>query len=156
MPLDRLSTYLNDHYAASVAAVELSRRSAGANRGTALGKALERLTAEIEEDRASLRTIMDGLGVGTDPTKSTGAWLAEKLGRLKLNGSLISYSPLSRLEELEVLALGVEGKLRLWRTLERQTDRELEETDLRALITRARSQLERLEQYRLDAVDEAF
>jgi hypothetical protein len=156
MPLDRLSTYLNDHYAASVGAVELARRSAGANRGTALGKALGRLAVEIEEDRSSLRAIMDELSVGIDPTKVAGAWLAEKFGRLKLNGSLISYSPLSRLEELEILALGVEGKLRLWRTLARRTDGGPKGANLRALLARARSQLERLEQYRMDAVDEAF
>jgi hypothetical protein len=95
-------------------------------------------------------------GVGIDPTKAAGAWLAEKFGRLKLNGSLISYSPLSRLEELEILALGVEGKLRLWRTLERRTDSGPKGANLPALLARARSQLERLEQYRMDAVDEAF
>jgi hypothetical protein len=156
MPLGRLSTYLNDHYAASMGAVAPERRSAGANRGTALGKALARLAGEIEQDRSSLRAIMDELGVRIDPTKVAGAWLAEKLGRLKLNGSLISYSPLSRLEELEILALGVEGKLRLLRTLERRADGGSQATDLRALLARARSQLERLEQYRLDAVDEAF
>ena len=38
------------------------------------------------------------------------AWSAEKFGRLKLNGQLSGYSPLSRLEELEILALVAEGK----------------------------------------------
>ena len=39
-------------------------------------------------------------------------WVAEKAGRLKLNGSLLTYSPLSRLVELEGLSLGVEGNFR--------------------------------------------
>lgn len=155
MPPDGLSTYLNDHYAASVGAVELARRSTEANHGTALGRALARLTTEIEEDRSVLAAIMDDLGIRTDPAKATGGWLAEKLGRLKLNGSLVSYSPVSRLEELEMLALGVEGKLRLWVTLER-AECVPTGTDVRTLISQARSQLERLERYRLDAVEEAF
>ena len=39
-----------------------------------------------------------------------GAWTAEELERLKLNGQLAGYSPLSRLVELEGLAVGIEGK----------------------------------------------
>lgn len=155
MSLELLSTYLNDHYAASVGAVELVHRSTEANRGTALGRALSRLATEIEEDRSTLATIMDELGIRPDRVGVNGGLLAEKLGRLKLNGSLVSYSPLSRLEELEVLALGVDGKLRLWLTLER-AECVPDGIDLRALINQARSQLERLERYRLDAVEEAF
>ena len=120
-----------------------------------MGRSLDRLAEEIEADRSALLKIMDDLGISRDPAKVAGGWLAEKLGRLKLNGSLVSYSPLSRLEELEVLALGVEGKLRLWVTLERARCVP-NGTDLRALINQARSQLERLERYRLDAVEEAF
>ena len=58
--------------------------------------------------------------------------------------------------ELEILALGVEGKLRLWLALERRADEGPKGADLRALVTRARSQLERLEQYRMDALQDAF
>lgn len=155
MSLDRLSTYLKDHYAASVGAEELVRRSARSNQGTALGRSLDRLAEEIEADRSALLGIMNHLGIDRDPAKVAGGWLAEKLGRLKLNGSLVYYSPLSRLEELEVLALGVEGKLRLWLTLERASYGQ-DVADLRILVNRARSQLERLERYRLDAVEEAF
>ena len=46
--------------------------------------------------------------------KSAGAWTAEKFGRLKPNGQLTGYSPLSRLVELEGLKLGITGKLGLW------------------------------------------
>jgi hypothetical protein len=155
MPLDRLTTYLNDHHAAAVGALELARRSAGSNRGTALGKFLGQLAQEIAEDRRTLRAIMAELGVRVDPVKPAGAWVAEKLGRLKLNGSLVAYSPLSRLEELELLALGVEGKLRLWRALERR-GLPGAEVDLAQLIDRARSQLRRLERHRLAAVGEAL
>jgi hypothetical protein len=155
VPSRRLSTYLNDHYAAAVAAGELVHRSTQSNRGTGLGRALDRLATEIDQDRAALRTIMCELGIRPDLAKVTGAWLAEKAGRLKLNGSLLSYSPLSRLEELELLALGVEGKLRLWLALQR-AEVVRGGHDLESLVKRARSQLRRLERYRLEAVEEAL
>ena len=87
-----------------------------------------------------------------------GAWAGEKLGRLKLNGSLLSYSPLSRLEEIEGLSLGVEGKLGLWQALKvtHGDDGRLRGVDLDALITRARSQRRRLERQRRRAAEEAL
>jgi hypothetical protein len=75
----------------------MARRSAANNRGSDLGGFLADLAREIEEDRDSLLALMDGLGVGTDRIKVLGGWAAEKLGRLKSNGRLFSYSPLSRL-----------------------------------------------------------
>jgi hypothetical protein len=81
------------------------------------------------------------------------AWAAEKAGRLKLNGSLLSRSPLSNLEELEMLRLGVEGKAAGWRTL-----RELADADSRLnrdllgdLMARAREQASLLEELRVRA-----
>jgi hypothetical protein len=50
-------------------------------------------------------------------TRQLAAWTGEKAGRLKLNGHLFTYSPLSRLEELELLALSVPRKRTLWQTL---------------------------------------
>ena len=61
---------------------------------------------------------MDRLGVRKDPLKPAAAWMAEKLGRLKLNGQLSGYSPLSRVVELEGLHIGITGKLELWKALE--------------------------------------
>jgi hypothetical protein len=76
---------------------------------------LERLATEIGEDRHALQDLMKQLGVRGDPGKLVASVAGEKLGRFKLNGELTRYSPLSRLEELELLSLGVEGKLALWR-----------------------------------------
>lgn len=154
--MSRLSIYLGDHYAASVGAVELARRAAGSNRGTSYGEVLSALADEIEEDRQALMLIMQRLGVRPDRTKAALAWSAEKLGRLKLNGQLAGYSPLSRLEELEILSLGIEGKLGLWRALERGADHGIPEAELQTLIKRARSQRRRLERKRLEAAAEAL
>ena len=154
--LSKLAIYLNDHHAASVAAVQLARRAAQSNRGTHYGDQLAVLAAEIEEDRQALRLIMQRLGIRVDPAKAAVAWSAEKIGRLKLNGRLTGYSTLSRLEELEVLSLGVEGKLAMWQTLRHAAERGIPEAELEPLIKRARSQRRRLERQRLDAAGEAF
>jgi hypothetical protein len=152
----KLAIYLGDHYAASIGASQLARRAAGSNRGTRYGEVLAALADEIEEDRHALRSIMQRLGIRPDRTKAAVAWGAEKLGRLKLNGQVTGYSPLSRLEELEILALGVEGKLAMWQALERAANPGIPETELQDLIKRARSQRRRLERPRLDAAAEAL
>jgi hypothetical protein len=136
--------------------VQLARRAAGSNRGTRYEAELSSLADEIEEDRQSLALIMNRLGIQPDRPKAMLAWGAEKLGRLKLNGQLTGYSPLSRLEELEILELGVNGKLLLWQALSEAAPSGVPESDLEPLIERARSQRERLEALRLDAAGEAL
>ena len=86
-------------------------------------------------------------GIEPSLTKSGLAWVAEKAGRLKGNGHIVTSSPLSRLLELEGLAVGIEAKLGLWLALqETETDDELP-----TLVARAREQRERLEPVRLAA-----
>jgi hypothetical protein len=118
-----LRIYLNDHLAGSISGIELAKRSLSNNRDTPLGQFLLKLLKEIEADRASLERIMSRLGVSKDPVKQAVGWLAEKAGRLKLNGQLLGYSDLSRVVELEGLSLGVEGKLAMWRTCWRSPHR---------------------------------
>jgi hypothetical protein len=154
--MNKLAIYLTDHHAASVGAVQLARRAAGSNRGTRYGDVLAALADEIEEDRQSLELIMQRLGIRPDRAKTAAAWSAEKLGRLKLNGQLTGYSPLSRLEELEILELGVQGKLLLWQALERAVEHGIPTAELDTLINRARSQRRRLERQRREAAAEAL
>jgi hypothetical protein len=153
-----LGIYLNDHLAGSTVGVELARRLLGSNTGTEFEPFLERLVKEIEEDRESLVELMRSYGVGEDRIKVAFAWVAEKTGRLKLNGSIISYSPLSRLVELEGLSLGVEGKLSLWRAVQSAvgTDPRSKAVDLPKLIERASKQRDELEVHRLRAAELAF
>jgi hypothetical protein len=154
----RLSIYLNDHLAGATGAVNIARRSAASNRDPPSGAALEELAREIDEDRSTLITVMDRLSVGRDQLKLALAWGAERAGRLKLNGSLVGYSPLSRLEELEALLAGVNGKLALWETLQRTHghDTRLRDVDLDALLERARSQRRRLHGQHEKAAGQAF
>ncbi|MGH2883806.1 MAG: hypothetical protein ACRDPA_14110 [Solirubrobacteraceae bacterium] len=94
------------------------------------------------------------LNVRIDRIKVFGGWGVEKLGRLKFNGQVLGYSPLSRIVELEALSLGVHGKRALWRTLCELDLIELSSAPvpLADLIIRAEQQLAALESHRLDAV----
>jgi hypothetical protein len=153
-----LAIYLNDHLAGAVGGLQLARRAAGANRSNEYGAFLSALAQEIEADLHALEDLMEQLDIGRDHFKLLAAWMAEKAGRLKLNGRLLGYSPLSRMVELELLALGVEGKLSLWRALQKlaDDDRRLRAVDLARLAERARSQKRKLERRRLRAAREAF
>jgi hypothetical protein len=151
-----LATYLRDHHAGATAGVELARRAAGSNEGNAYGKELSRIADEIAEDRVTLEEVMAELGVRADPIKDRAAWAAEKLGRLKPNGQMIGYSPLSRVIELEGLVLGVTGKLALWESLQVAAGTRIEGVDLDRLAERAADQRRRLEALRRKSVSEAL
>ncbi|HWF31593.1 MAG TPA: hypothetical protein VG188_03440 [Solirubrobacteraceae bacterium] len=153
-----LATYLNDHLAGATAGRELARRSAASNRGSALGQFLAELAQEVDEDRDALLALMGELQIGADRVKVLGGWAIEKLGRLKPNGRLLSYSPLSRLLELEGLILGVRGKLALWHALQtiEADEPALASADLGSLARRAERQLEELDRHRRAVVPEAL
>lgn len=153
-----LAIYLNDHLAGATAGLELARRTAAAHRQTADGPALQQLADEIAEDRESLLAVMRVLGVGVQQYKVGAGWLAEKMGRLKLNGSWVSRSPLSSVVELEGLFVGVNGKACLWRTLRALAEEEprLDRDELDGLVSRAEDQKSRLEHLRLRTSVEVF
>jgi hypothetical protein len=112
----------------------------------------------IAEDRQALLDIMSTLEVEVQQYKLAAAWVAERVGRLKLNGHLLSRSPLSSLVELEGLKLGVEGKVSLWASLRALADTEarLDKTRLDELIARGEDQSRTLEKLRLAAAVQAL
>ncbi|HEX3814483.1 MAG TPA: hypothetical protein VHX59_16730 [Mycobacteriales bacterium] len=153
-----LGIYLNDHFAGASGGVDLARRLAGSHRDSAAGRELERIAAETAEDRDSLRQIMADLEVKPQRYKAMAASVAEKLGRLKLNGRLLRHSPLSSVIELEAMRLGVEGKAAGWRTLRMvaEDDPRLDAEQLDWLIARAREQADTLEELRVRALADAL
>lgn len=156
MTKNLLAIYLNDHLAGATAGTELARRARSSNKGTPLGEFLERLATDIVEDRETLIEVMKRLGIRRDPFKVAAGWSGEKVGRLKLNGQIKGYSPLSRVIELEGLHLGITGKLELWRNLERTSGSRLHGIDLEALVKRAEAQRRALAGHRKTAVEQAF
>lgn len=152
-----LAIYLNDHFAGATGGVELARRLRSSNRHDAeFGDQLAQICAEIEADRATLARLMEHLEIGCDRVKPLVARLAERLGRLKLNGRLTGYSPLSRVLELEILSGLIGGKMQLWNALEQRFGESLDGFDFHALADRADSQGQRVEELHLKASRRAF
>jgi len=155
-PRELLAIYLNDHLAGAAVGVELARRLRKSNEGDPeFGPPLAAICAEIETDRATLVRLMERLRIRRGRLKPALGRLGERLGRLKLNGRLRGYSPLSRLVELEGLSAGIAGKLQLWKALERSLD-SLEGFDFEQLAERAADQRQRVEGLRLAAAAGAF
>lgn len=148
-----LGIYLNDQLAAGVLWREIARRSQRNNDGSDLGDALARVAAAIGEDVATFEQIMQRLGVRKNPVKTALAVAAERGGRLKPNGRLRSYSPLSRFTELDFLKYGIEGKKVLWQNLRdcARLGERLPDVDFDELIERAQRQLDEIEPFRLAA-----
>jgi hypothetical protein len=142
--------YLNDHLAAATAGVELARRVAGSG-----DPRLVEIAGEIAEDREELIRVMRRLALPIRRYKQVGAWLGERVGRLKLNGHLLTPSPLSRLVELEMLRLSVDGTTAMWTALRVGSGdvAGLDPARLDELIVRARRQSADLESRRIGAVD---
>jgi len=153
---DLLGIYLNDHLAGATAGTGLARRMASSGRHRPRGASIERLADEVAQDRAALIEMMDVLGVPVRGYKAGLAWLGEKAARLKLNGRILARSPLSILEEIEMLRLGVEGKAAGWRTLRvlADADTRLDRGRLDQLMARARAQADLLEDLRVRAADD--
>jgi hypothetical protein len=153
-----LRIYMQDHLAAATGGVQLARRARGANEGTTYGDALARIADEIEADRRSLEAMMEDLGFGADRAKNLALWAAEKAGRLKTNGQLRGYSPLSRLIELEGLVAGINGKLSLWRALIEvaPSQPKLDTDRLQRLLERGEEQLATVEELRTRAARDAL
>jgi hypothetical protein len=151
-----LGTYLNDHLAGSVMAVEMIEHTIEEDRGTQLRPFLSALMNEIKADQEVLRGLLEKLEVKENPIKKAGAWMAEKARRLKMGDT--REGGLARLEVLETLSLGIQGKLKLWLALERVAPRhpELAGIEYQKLQTTAREQHDRIEAHRVEAALEAF
>jgi hypothetical protein len=147
-----LSVYLNDHLAGSAAGVQLAKRCREAHGDSDLGRYLEGLVGQIEEDRRVLERVMTRVGAQSNLVKQAGALGAEVLARLKhLTPVLGAGSTVARLEEIELLSLGIEGKRLLWGLLNELSgsDDRLREFDFTALGEGARTQRDGLEPFRI-------
>ena len=112
-----LGIYCNDHLAAATGGIELVTRMLGHHRGNRYEPRLEELLDELREERAALRSSMATLGFPVQQYKQVASWVGEKLSRAKLNGHLLSRSPLSDLVEFEFIATAVLAKRAGFETL---------------------------------------
>lgn len=151
-----LATYLHDHLSGANFAIELLRKLSQDSDESMVQAVASELLPEIEDDRLVLRQVVDKIGETSHSFKEAVGWLGEKASRYKL-GHEASHG-LATFESLEVLTLGVLGKLGLWNALKRAAvfDPRLAGFDFDVLCARAQSQHARLEERRLAAVAPAF
>src|SRR5580704_6630962 len=103
-----LTNYMKDHFAGSVAAIELLNHLISSHRGKTHEQFLIRLRDEVVEDQEVLRGFLQDLGAEGGVLRNTTAFLSEKLARIKLLLENPAGGQLARLEKLEALALGIE------------------------------------------------
>jgi hypothetical protein len=154
----RLAAYLSDHLAGSSAALRMIQRHTDREPDSALGTLMADLLEEIRADRAELERVMAVVGASSSPVKHAGAIGAELISSLRSKVPLVGSGSeeVARLEELELLSMGIEGKRLLWKALEACALPALEGFDLAHLAERAQDQRERLEPFRLAAAADAF
>jgi hypothetical protein len=158
MNVKHLGTYINDHLAGSVAALELLGHLVSANAGTPRGQFFIELRQEIEHDQAVLRDLLEQLRFKESPMRKVVAWFSEKFARAKLSVEDPIGDELARFEKLEALSLGIDGKRMLWLALNVVAEGApaLQAMDLTRLEQRATEQRQRVEALRLDAARETF
>jgi|SRR5579872_91208 len=147
---DALSTYLHDHLAGAMQAVELVEAMRDEYEGKPLGLFAAKILEEIEADRDVLKKLAERVGAGSSSLKELTAWFGEKLSRLKLRRG--GEYGLGLLESLEFLTLGIRGKWALWRAVATIAcvDPRLDGIDFEQLIDRAESQYDTVEELRLE------
>lgn len=151
--------YINDHLASATGGIELVGRMLGVHRGTRYEEPLSQLLSELQEEKASLRSIMAAMDIGVTQYKQLGVWVAEKVSRVvKLNGRVLARSPLSDLVEFEFLASGVRAKRSGFETLRiaAEVEPRLPAAELDRLIDQAHRQYEWLTRARREVAADVF
>ncbi len=153
-----LTTYLNDHLGASVAGIELARRCLSKNAKSDLATFLEELLLVLEENQVKIRKLLRRLNAGESELKKLGGWALEKVGRLKLNNSLLGYTSLARVIELEALLAGLKAQSAMWSALQkyRSDDERFAGIDFDRSKRLSEEMLERIEGYHSRAAEKAF
>jgi hypothetical protein len=156
-----LDTYLNDHLAGSVGAVELLDHLLEVHQRSQYFAFLSALREDIGADQLVLQGFIRDLGSKESDVRKAGAWVAEKFSRMKLRlesdddgfGLFLTF---------EAIALGISGKEALWKALAAADDLatddlpELQILDYEGLVSRARDQFERVEAKRLELARQAL
>jgi hypothetical protein len=153
-----LAAYLNDHLAGSEAALELLSQLAAKHADLPWGHFFEGLHTEITADRHALEELMREFDIGESRMRKATAWLAEKLTELKLRLEDPNGGTLGMFESLELLSLGIEGKIAMWRALQEAARKSpaLERIDFYRMIERAKLQRNQVEERRLGIAAEVL
>jgi hypothetical protein len=156
--MDNLATYLNDHLAGSVAALNMIDHLIETFEEKPLAQFFRDLRGEIAADQADLEWLIEKLDKKHNTIRKAGAWVAEKLSRAKIHLGESRESEMGLYLALEALVLGITGKWALWRGLEAAAvgAPELRGLDYAKLQVRAEEQRNRVEAKRLELAPSVF
>jgi hypothetical protein len=156
--MEDLTSYLNDHLAGSVGALELLDRLIDTYQGKPLARFFRDLRDEIEADQETLKGLIASLDEKESAVRKAGAWIAEKFSRAKIQLSETREGEMGLFLALEGLALGIRGKQALWRALAAAAERnpDVRGLDYATLEKRAMEQHDRVEAKRLEIAREIF
>jgi hypothetical protein len=154
--MEDLGSYLNDHLAGSVGALEMLDRLIDAYKGRPLERFFADLRNEIDADQETLKELIASLGEEESTVRKAGAWVMEKFSRGKIQ--LSGEDKMGLFLALEGLALGIHGKRSLWRALAAASEAipRLRNRDYFELERRAAEQHDRVEAKRLEVAREVF
>jgi hypothetical protein len=152
--MSNIATYLNDHLAGSVAALEMLDRLLDLSEKAELHAFLQEARSLIQQGQNVLRELMQAIGVEESSTRKLGGWLVEKLSRAKLR----SQDALGWFLALESLLLGLNGQASLWRTMTvlRPHKAVLAGFDFEEWNTRALALAQQVDEVKLSLAREAF
>lgn len=153
-----LATYLNDHLAGAVTAVELLEHLEKEFKGTVHAPFLLALRSDISADLDELIQIMERAGVAQSGPRKAAGWFSEKLAEIKLKLDDKSSGEFHLFEGMEVIAVGIDGKRALWAALKAVSDSVagLQEIDFDRLQQRADEQRSRVEGLRIESAKAAL
>ena len=152
-----LGLYMSDHLTGATAGLARIERMAEAFADTPVSADIARVSAELRRERDFLRGLIHDLGVRQRRHRQAAAWLAERVGRLKLNGRIVRRSPMTMVLESELMRAAILGKLGGWQTLEELApDLGLDQATFAKLGDEARSQIEALSRVHEHARRNAF
>ena len=155
---DPLAVYLNHHLAGSTAGITLMDDLAERTEGTALARTLRTVASQAREDQQLIRDVLARLATGERRAGQAAAWVTEKVREGHLALMARQHPTLAVLEGLESLALGLQGKLAMFRLLAElaPADSRLADLPFAARAQRTAEEYAAIEAERLAAGREAF
>jgi hypothetical protein len=151
-----LDSYLNDHLAGSVSALELLAHLADVHKVESLGTFFREMEREIKADQDTLRDVMRSLGIEESKVRQAGAWAAEKVGRARLIIAGDEPGSFGLVLTLEGLIMGVTGKKLMWRALAAAKLSQLSGYNFEELQRGAEQQIQRIEAERIRAIQQTL
>jgi hypothetical protein len=156
MAKQQLATYLNNHLAGSVTALNVLSSLEENRAEPEIAHFAAELRAEIEAEQHELKNLMERLQIAQDKPRQAAGWLTEKFSQLKLRWDDPHEGALYFVEALELMLVSIEGKRSLWRGLAAAAVPGLPISEYEALAARSAAQQQRVDAIRLQAVKRAF